>query len=316
MEDYKVPRFFLSPHLETIYPALFRRVPGITYVRERIDTPDDDFLDLDWITKDFKELVIISHGLEGDSHRPYMRGMARAFSEAGSDVLAWNFRGCSGEMNRTLRFYHSGATDDLAHVIAHARSKGYQKINLIGFSLGGNLTLKFLGEQGENAPIHRAVAISVPLDLHSSSVQISTPGNFIYSRRFLRNLSLKIRKKAEQMPGKLDVSQLDAVNTLKDFDDIFTAPIHGFENAEDYYRKSSSLYFLKDIRIPTLILNAANDPFLSPACYPVNLLKDHPFVDLEIPNYGGHVGFTSFTPDKLYWSEKRALRFIRQTGNV
>ncbi len=252
VENYKAPRFLLSPHLETIYPTLFRKVPDVSYERERIETPDDDFLDLDWIRGINKNRVVISHGLEGDSHRPYMRGMARAVSEGGSDVLAWNFRGCSGEMNRTLRFYHSGATDDLELVVQHAVNSGYKHIDLIGFSLGGNLTLKYLGEKGDQSIIHKGLA------LYSSCRQISSPANFIYSRRFLRNLSSKIKIKAKQMPDLLDVSRLNKVKTLMDFDDQYTAPIHGFKDARDYYAKCSSLFFLKNIKTPVLILNAAD----------------------------------------------------------
>lgn len=314
VNEYRRPRLFVSPHLETIYPALFRRVPGVEYERERISTPDDDFLDLDWIRQGRNQLVIISHGLEGDSHRPYMRGMARAFAGEGYDVLAWNFRGCSGEMNRSLRFYHSGATDDLGVVINHARQAGYGEINLVGFSLGGNLTLRYLGEKGNNADIHRAVAISVPMELHSSCLQISQPQNAVYARRFLRNLAAKIRKKAALMPGKLDTAPLARIRTLIDFDNTYTAPLHGFRDAEDYYRQCSSLYILDDIRTPVFILNAANDPFLSPECYPAERLEESPFIRFEMPRYGGHVGFAAFTPDRRYWSEKRALRFI-QSGD-
>ncbi len=311
VKAYQRPKLFISPHFETIYPALFRRVPEVDYTRERIDTKDEDFLDLDWIKQGSEKLVIISHGLEGDSHRPYVRGMARTFAQGGVDVLAWNFRGCSGEMNKTLRFYHSGAIDDLKWVIDHARKTGYDQINLVGFSLGGNLTLKYLGEYGAEAGINRAMAISVPLELHSSCVKIAEPQNFLYSRRFLRNLSEKVRRKAAIIPDQLDTEPLNRIKTLMEFDDFYTAPIHGFVNARDYYAKCSALYVLDNITTPTLILNAANDPFLSSDCYPVEKLKGHPFVTLEIPDYGGHVGFTSFSPDKTYWSERRAFRFIQ-----
>ncbi len=312
VNDYQRPRLFVSPHLETIYPALFRRVPDVHYDRERISTPDNDFLDLDWIRNDQKKLVIISHGLEGDSQRPYVRGMARTFSAEGYDVLAWNFRGCSGEINRQLRFYHSGATDDLSLVINHALETGYKEISLIGFSLGGNMTLRYLGELTNNPGITRAVAISVPLHLHSSCLQISQPGNFIYSRRFLRNLCDKIRRKARVMPDKLDTRPLGRINSLIEFDDTYTAPIHGFRDAVDYYEQCSALYVLDKIKVPTLILNAANDPFLSPRCYPSEEFEDHAFVNFEIPEYGGHVGFVTFNQEKRYWSEIRSLRFINR----
>ncbi|UII24981.1 alpha/beta fold hydrolase [Fulvivirga maritima] len=312
--NYKAPRFYFSPHLETIFPSILRKVKDVPYERERISTPDDDFLDLDWVKKGNKSLVIISHGLEGSSTRPYIKGMAKVFSEEGFDVLAWNFRGCSEEINKQLRFYHSGATEDLDHVVHHALQQGYTSLYLIGFSLGGNLTLKYVGEQGKNInpAVKKAIAFSVPLDLGSSCDTIAQSSNFIYSSRFLKNLKEKIRRKAELMPNQISVSQLDTVKTIRDFDDMFTAPLHGFTNAADYYNQCSSLHFLKSIAIPTLIVNAKNDPFLSEKCYPVEELANHPQVTFEMPERGGHVGFTEFNSQKRYWSEKRALSFINK----
>ncbi|ELR68255.1 Hydrolase, alpha/beta fold family [Fulvivirga imtechensis AK7] len=309
--NYEPPLAYFSSHIETIFPALFRKVKDIKYQRERIDTPDDDFLDLDWLRKDSKKLVIISHGLEGNSTRPYIKGMARAFFRYGYDVLAWNFRGCSDEINKQLRFYHSGATDDLNLVVDHASQKGYKDICLIGFSLGGNLTLKYVGEQGPEIKntISKAVAFSVPLDLYSSCIKISESSNFIYSRRFLNNLKAKVLLKAQTMPGKLGTGALSKIKTIQDFDDHYTAPLHGFKNALDYYNACSSINFLKNISIPTLIVNAKNDPFLSQQCYPHEMLKGHPCITFEAPERGGHVGFTEFNKEGLYWSEKRALSF-------
>ncbi|MBL3655261.1 YheT family hydrolase [Fulvivirga sediminis] len=291
-----------------------RKVKDLHYTRERIPTPDDDFLDLDWVKKENKDLVIISHGLEGSSTRPYIKGMAKAFSEEGFDVLAWNFRGCSEEINKQLRFYHSGATEDLDHVVKHALNEGYTGIHLIGFSLGGNLTLKYVGEQGENInpKVKKAVAFSVPLDLGSSCDTIAQSSNVIYSSRFLKNLKNKIRRKAELMPNQISVAQLNTVKTIRDFDEMFTAPLHGFDNAADYYHQCSSIHFLKHIAIPTLIVNAKNDPFLSDECYPEEELAQHPHVTFEMPERGGHVGFTEFNTEKRYWSEKRALSFINK----
>ncbi len=308
--EYLPPKFYFNAHLETIFPAITRRVKLMPYTRERIATPDGDFLDLDWLKNKGEELVIISHGLEGNSQKPYVRGMARAFYNRGYNVLAWNYRGCSGEINHQLRFYHSGATDDLQVVLDHAQALGYTKINLVGFSLGGNITLKYLGEMKEIAAINKAVAISVPLNLHSSCLKISEPDNFIYSRRFLRNLKEKVRLKAKQLPNKLDTRPLKNIKTLMAFDDAYTAPIHGFKDAVDYYTKCSSLYFLQYIKVETLIINALNDPFLAADCYPIEKLHHHKFVRLETPTFGGHVGFTAFNKEKMYWSEKRALGFV------
>lgn len=307
---YQRPRFLFTAHLETIYPALLRRVEGIKFERERIITPDDDFLDLDCVSQGSRKVVIISHGLEGNSTRAYMQGMARALFNGGFDVICWNFRGCSGEMNRKLRFYHSGATDDLDLVVKHALSKKYDEICLVGFSLGGNLTLKYLGESGQLAQVRRAVAFSVPVDLHASCLKISRPSNWIYSNRFLKSLKNKVIEKSKIMDG-LDIKDIDKIKSLIEFDDNYTAPIHGFQNALDYYTKCSSVHFLKNIQVPTLLINAQNDPFLSESCFPEDALGGHVFVKFEKPEFGGHVGFSQFNENGLYWSELRALSFLK-----
>jgi uncharacterized protein len=307
--SYRPPFFLFNAHLETIFPSQFRKVNVPLYQRERITTPDSDFLDLDWLTRGSSKLAIICHGLEGDTSRPYIKGMAKALYESEYDILTWNYRGCSGEMNHALRFYHSGATDDLAVVVDHASAKNYHEINLVGFSLGGNLTLKYLGESRNRPNINKAVVFSVPMDLHTSCMKISEPSNWIYSQRFLRSLRKKVIAKSRMLEG-LDIAKLKTVKTLQEFDDIFTGPIHGFKDAIDYYTQSSSLRVVTGIKTSTLIVNAKNDPFLSPECYPEALLKDHPFVIFESPDRGGHVGFTQFTKNGLYWSEERTLRFL------
>ncbi len=310
MEDYVRPSFLPNRHLETIYPALFRSVDLARYERERIDTPDNDFLDLDFLRQGASDLVIISHGLEGNTERSYIKGMAKAFFETGFDVLAWNYRGCSGKMNRQPRFYHSGATEDLKTVIEYVYPT-YQSISLIGFSLGGNLTLKFLGESGTTyRKITTAIVFSVPLDLHTSCMEIMKPSNWIYHQRFLKSLKTKVLQKSIQQPT-IRVDRLNSVKTLMEFDDQFTAPIHGFANAIDYYTRCSSIHFLEAIQTKTLIINAKNDPFLSRECFPD--LKEHTFVRTENPLHGGHVGFAHFGGNGLYWSELRALDFIITT---
>ena len=312
LKNYLPPFFLFNPHLETIFPALLRRVSLTAYTRERIATPDHDFLDLDWLQKDFERVAIISHGLEGSSQRPYVKGMAKALHDNGFDVLAWNFRGCSGEMNRQLRFYHSGATDDLHTVIDHVMAlRKYRSFFLVGFSLGGNITLKYLGERKVSPFIRKAAVFSVPMDLQSSCEKISRPANSVYSNRFVRSLKRKISMKA-RMRNDLDTSKLARIRTLTEFDDAYTAPLHGFRDAKDYYSQCSSIRFVNDIKTPTLIINTSNDPFLSQECFPAALLKDHPYVRLEILSRGGHVGFTQFNKNGLYWSEQRALEFLSQ----
>jgi len=313
-ENYTPPRWLFNGHLQTIYPALFRRVSGVNFQRERISTPDADFLDLDWSRAENSKhcLVIISHGLEGNSTRAYAKGMVKQFNKEGWDALAWNFRGCGQEINKNLRFYHSGATDDLECVIGHAISKGYRQIVLIGFSLGGNMTLKFLGEKSEKVPeqVKKAVVFSVPLDLNSSCGKLMETQNMLYEERFLRALKRKVRTKAKNMPGRINTFNLKIISSIYEFDDLYTAPIHGFRNAEHYYRECSSINFLDTIQIPTLIVNAQNDPILSLECFPYDMLEDHPNVFLQTPRQGGHCGFKPGNGTEVYWSEKRASEFV------
>lgn len=307
---YQRPKWLFSGHFETIYPALFRQVELQKPERERIATVDGDFLDLDWYRNGNRRLVILSHGLEGNSTRSYMLGMAREFSLKGFDVLSWNFRGCSEEMNRKVIFYHSGATYDLDAVVNHAE-KNYNEIYLIGFSLGGNLSLKYLGEKKSTNPkLKKAVTISVPLDLAGSCNKISSGENIIYSKRFLNTLKEKVVKKALAFPGELPVGLLRKIKTLRDFDEYFTGPLHGFSDAAEYYRINSSLQFLDQIEIPTLVLNAQNDPFLSESCFPVKLAKSLDHVHFEFPKHGGHVGFSGPSGQKSFYSELRAVEFI------
>jgi predicted alpha/beta-fold hydrolase len=317
---YRSPFYLFNGHLQTIIPAVMRKVTGVTYVRERITTPDDDFLDLDWAyayangKERSSKLAVISHGLEGDSKRPYVTGMARTLTEAGYDVLAWNYRSCSGEINRQRRFYHIGATDDLHTVVQHvlATQPQYVSLVMLGFSAGGNITLKYLGEQAESvsSKIKKAVVFSVPLDVATSSVKISQPQNFIYEQRFLRSLRKKLMLKAAQMPGALDLKPLKTIRTLKSFDDLYTAPLHGFRDADEYYAVNSSKRFLATITVPTLIVNAINDPFLSPECFEQSLVEKLPNVWLQVTQAGGHCGFMYQSLQNAFWSENRALSFL------
>jgi uncharacterized protein len=317
---YKAPLLFRNRDLQTIFPSLFRRVKGVSYRRQRINTPDGDFLDLDWSEIGARRLAIVSHGLEGNSERSYVLGMTRAFNRRGWDALAWNMRGCSGEPNRLLRSYHSGATEDLEAVIAHVQenSRRYRAVALIGFSLGGNVTLKYLGERGEAVSplIVGAVTFSVPCDLAAGAREMAKGRNRIYMSRFILLLHEKIRAKMALMPGKISDDGYDQVKTFYDFDDRYTAPLHGFKDAEEYYRRSSSKQFLPAVTVPTLVVNAKDDPFLGSECYPVTEASGHPKVHLEMPSWGGHVGFVSFNEESEYWSETRAASFLGDVVSV
>ena len=338
-DDYKPPFWLPDSQSQTIFPSLFRKVEGVNYIRERIKTDDGDFLDIDnspeasvaltpeggtsstELESDFNSpfggrgdrrfgaVVILSHGLEGDTSRQYITGMVKNFNAHGFDCLAWNFRSCSGEMNQTKTFYHSGATNDLETVIKHSLSKGYNKIYLVGFSLGGNLTLKYLGEKGQNLypEIQKAVTFSVPLHLSSSSKKIG----WLYTKRFNKSLIKKILEKSQRFPEfQIDTSNITKIKTLKDFDDAYTSQLHGFIDAEDYYERNSSLYFLDKINIPTLIINAQNDPFLSEECFPFEKIKTMEKVYFQAPKMGGHCGFYPDDYQGVLWSERRALEWV------
>jgi predicted alpha/beta-fold hydrolase len=254
--------------------------------------------------------LIVSHGLEGDSRRHYITGLIRSFPEF--HALAWNYRSCSGDPNRNLRFYHSGATDDLDFVIQEALSRGVKDIYLAGFSLGGNLSLKWLGENGKKASqfVRKAVAFSVPLHLSSSSQQLTRWENRLYTHRFLQTLLEKVTEKSARYPQDITPSMLASIRSLYEFDNVITGPLHGFKDAEDYYERNSSLYFLSGIRVPTLIVNAKNDPFLSQECLPEQIDSD--FVQIELPDSGGHCGFYPRNYRGQTWAEQRAAAWFNR----
>ena len=312
--SYRSPFWLPGGHAQTMFPALFRRVTRITRRAERLELPDGDFLDLEWAGQGSKRLAILSHGLEADMKSGYIQGMAAALVRQGWDVLAWNFRGCGGEPNRLLRMYHSGATEDLHAVVSHAlKCHPADTIDLIGFSLGGNLTLKYLGERPSELPgqIHRTVVFSVPCDLACSSRQLATASNKIYMERFLVAMRSKIRAKDRMFPNQLDLTGLERIRTFQEFDDRYTAPIHGFLDAEDYWRRNSARQFLISIQLPTLLVNSLNDPFLGPDCYPYDEAAASDRFHFESPATGGHVGFANFGSGGEYWSETRAIEFLR-----
>lgn len=310
--NYNPPLFFKNGHLSTIYSGLIRKVNGLEQKRERLTIPEDDFLDLDWsysaVPTD--KVVLLLHGLEGNAQRAYIMGSAKALVKANFDVCAINFRGCSGELNRLYRSYHSGATEDLKSVLEFVvTAKNYTYIYLKGFSLGGNLLLKYLGE-GNTVPseLKGAVAVSVPCQLADSLTQLLSFKNLAYAARFKKNLLEKLKAKQQLFPEKISDADIKNVITLKDFDDIYTSRAHGFTDAMDYYTQCSSLQFLSNIKIPSLIINAQNDSFLGEACYPIEEAKYSKHVFLEVPKYGGHVGFHG--ANTYTYTEQRAVDFF------
>lgn len=306
--SYRPPWYLPGPDLQSIAPQVARRLPPIDYRRERIYTADGDFLDLDWSAVGAARLMIVAHGMEGHSRRPYVVGMVDAFNRAGWDGLAWNMRGCSGESNRTPGFYHAGLTDDLAAVVASALAhKDYAAIALVGFSLGGSLNLKYLGERGRQAPIVASVGFSVPFDLADCAAQLHRRRNAFYLNRFMRRFRSKVREKAALMPDAITADGVENIRDLHAFDARYTAPLHGFASVEAYWQQNSCLDYLPGIAVPSLVVNGLNDPFLGPKCYPVDQIADLAQVYLEMPAAGGHVGFPAGGGE--CWSEARAVEF-------
>ncbi len=314
--DYNPPFLFKKGHVSTLYSGLIRRVNTLVQKRERLELADGDFMDLDWSYpgETSQKAVILLHGLEGNGQRPYITGSAREFNNNGYDVCAVNFRGCSGDTNRLYRSYHSGSTEDLEAVITHIlTAKKYREIYINGFSLGGNMALKYAGE-GRDLPkeIKGIVAVSVPCSLYSSLLELLKPKNFLYARRFKKHLVAKLRAKQALFPKCIIDTDIRNIKTLKEFDDYYTSKAHGFADAMDYYQQCSCLQFLPGVAIPSLILNAKNDSFLGSDCYPFAEAGNNPFIYLETPHFGGHVGF--YEKDNRYYNEKRAIKFLRELG--
>jgi predicted alpha/beta-fold hydrolase len=304
------PAFLRNGHLQTILPVILPRRLSVFFERERLELEDGDFLDLDWTRTVGDKLAILSHGLEGSSDNHYNLGMATAVQAAGWDGLAWNFRGCGKEMNRLPRFYHSGETGDLGAVIRFAATR-YSRIALIGFSLGGNMTLKYLGEATPHPAVIGAAAISVPINLAACARALDQRwSNRIYLRRFIKSLMAKVEAKAFKFPDQLNVSRSRTIRTFQEFDDRYTAPVHGFRDAADYWKKSSAGQYLGRITVPTLLINACDDPFLTPECFPFAEAKQNPRLFLEAPESGGHVGFIDLVHGIEPWYERRIVEFL------
>ncbi len=282
------------------------------YERERIHTPDGDFLDLDWLDGGNRQLLILTHGLEGSTDRHYIEGMAKIFFKNKWDVLAWNCRSCSGEINRSQRMYHHGEIEDIGQVVRHAlRAKDYERIVLIGFSMGGNINLKYLGVHGREKPepVKVCVVFSSPTDIEAGANILDLPGNTVYRKRFLNLLKVKMIKKDEQYPGVIEMENFEKIKHWRDFDEYFSAPLNGFRDAAEFYQQASAKNFMPGVAVPTLLVQALNDPILPKECYPEDICEKHPFIFLEMPKHGGHVGF--WHPGKEFaWSEVRALKFI------
>ena len=312
--EYKPPFWTKKSFVSTVFSGLVRQVKGLEQNRERLELEDGDFIDLDWsyANKPSHRLIILLHGLEGHAQRPYVTGPAKLFNNYGVDACAVNFRGCSGETNRLFRSYHSGATEDLEAVISHILEKDiYKEVYIKGISLGANMALKYAGERDELPKELKAIiAVSAPCSLKGSCDELLSLKNKHYAIRFLDHLKKKLKPKLSQFPENMSIADFNSIKSLIDFDHVYTSKAHGFLDANDYYDKASSLQFLPNIKVPSLIINALNDSFLSAACYPVKEAKHNPKVYLEMPKYGGHVGFID--KNNIYYNENRALQFVNQ----
>lgn len=316
---YRAPPWLPGGHAQTIYPVLFRRAIR-AFRRERWETPDGDFIDLDWnAAGGFAEngqspLVVLFHGLEGSSRSHYAQALMQTLDEVGWAGVVAHFRGCSGEPNRLPRAYHSGDSDEADWVLRRLKQLHPQRpLYAAGVSLGGNVLLKWLGERGDDAAkmVDGAAAVSAPLDLTVCGHHLSRGFNRIYSLHFLLSLKAASAAKLERFPGLFDRQRLRAATTLYDFDDVVTGPLHGFAGADDYWRRASSKPWLGGIRVPTLILNALNDPFLPREALPLRH-QVAPSVTCDFPDQGGHVGFmTGPFPGHTEWLPQRLLSFFR-----
>lgn len=310
---YRAPVWLPGGHLQTIYPSLFIRVPAIDYRRERLELADGDFLDIDWTDGQAgAPTVVLFHGLEGSADSHYARDLMARVRTRGWHGAVAHFRGCSGEDNRLPRAYFAGDSEDIDHILRHIKSQHLDTpVYAVGISLGGNALLKWLGERGDAARhlVKRTASVSAPVDLTAAGNALDRGFNRrVYTARFLATLKKKALKKARQFPGMLDATAIAAATTFREFDTLVTARLHGFRDAEDYWFKVSSKPLLKSITVPTLIINAKNDPFLPASALPTPI-DISPVVTLDQPATGGHVAFPSGPfPGNLDWLPQRLMQ--------
>jgi predicted alpha/beta-fold hydrolase len=307
-------RWMRNPHLQTVYAALLARAPRIAYRRERWDTPDGDFVDVDFVDgPPGAPWVQLFHGLEGSSQSPYARMLMHFARERGWRGSVMIYRGLSGEMNRLPRAYHSGDSEEVDWVLRRLAARaGAAPLYAAGVSLGGNALAKWLGERGEEACgiVRAAAAISAPVDLMAAGEALGRGFARLYSRHFLATLKTSALARLQRFPGLFDAEALRRARSLRDFDNVVTAPLHGFRDTDDYWTRASSKPWLTAIRVPTLVLNARDDPFLPPWALPTER-EVSPAVKLEFPAWGGHVGFvTGPFPGHIEWLPQRILHFF------
>ncbi len=313
---FRAPWWCRGPHCQTIWPNLFRRSAPIVLRRERIELPDGDFIDIDWTQNTHGPIALILHGLEGSARSGYARALLKRLADSGWCAGVMHFRGCSGEPNRLPRSYHSGDTADVAFVIDLLKRRTPDtRIAAVGFSLGGNVLLKWLGETGAKNPLDAAVAVSVPFVLSVAADRLDRGLSRLYQWKLLLSLRQSVRRKFKTQAAPIDLRSLPTLKNFWAFDDKVTAPLHGFDSAEHYYRVSSSRGYLRNIAVPTLILHALDDPFMSPHCVP-DATELSPSIQLEVYPQGGHVGFIYGQPWRpRYWLDERIAAFLNDIAH-
>ena len=309
--DFKPAWWLRSPHLQTLWPVFFKKRHKLDLKNEQVELEDGDFIDLCWSKKDSDKAVLVLHGLEGDINSHYINGILYRLEESGYKPVLMHFRGCSGRVNRLARAYHSGETGDLAYIVEYINKvTGSYPFAAVGYSLGGNVLLKWLGETGQNNPLKKAVAVSVPFRLHDAAKRLEQGVSKLYREHLLVSLKKTYIKKFKQLesPLNVDVWQL---KSFWDYDDKVTAPLHGFSGAQEYYDKCSSRQFLKDINVPTRIIHSSDDPFMFKATAPgeEELNKR---IDFLLTRYGGHVGFISGSSpfSTRSWCEQKIAEYL------
>jgi predicted alpha/beta-fold hydrolase len=317
MQAYRAPWWLPGGHLQTIYSVYLDWRYRVVYLRERWDTPDGDFIDLDWIEGDLKKpLLVLFHGLEGSSRSHYALSLMQAVHELDWRGVVVMFRGCSGEINKLPRAYHSGDSAEIDWILRRLKAQNPQStIYAVAISLGGNVLLKWLGEQGEEAGniVKAAAAVSAPIDLMAAGDHLGQGFNLFYTRTFLASMKEKFLEKLKRFPKLVDREAMLGSRTLREFDDVVTAPLHGYKNTDDYWTRASSKPGLINIRVPTLLVNAKNDPFLPARALP-SPAEVSASVTLDYPQAGGHAGFVSGAfPGHLDWLPRRILQFFNET---
>jgi len=316
--DYRPPWWYRGRHLQTLWGPLLRRGRQPALRRERVETPDGDFLDLDWLAGRDRgaPLVVILHGLEGSSRSHYASGLLRELEQVGWRGVVVNFRSCSGEVNRSRRMYHSGDTEDLEFVLGRLTAREPNlRLGLVGVSLGGNVALKWLAEHGDQAPaqVAGAVAISTPFSLAACAAALDGGLNrALYTVNFLSTMKIKLDKKAALYEGVINLSAARKAKTFAQYDRLVTAPLGGFASERDYWARSSSGPLLPQIRRPTLLINALNDPFIPASALPRAAIAKSHWLEAAFVPEGGHAGFLQGPSGARSWAEARAVEFLRR----